>query len=113
MLMSKEAISVTLDIDNLLWLRGRAKASGRRSVSETLDRLIAEVRTGGRMLEEGSRSVVGTIDIDTSDPALESADAVVRALFEVSALQPLRVHETTLPFGGARATSRKTGPRRG
>ena len=113
MYMSKEAISITLHTDNLLWLRGRAKASGRRSVSETLDRLIAEARTSGRMLEEGRRSVVGTIDIDASDPALDSADAVVRALFDASAHQPLSVHETTLPFGGARATGRKAGPRRG
>ena len=111
--MSKEAISVTLNTDNLLWLRGRAKASARRSVSETLDRLIAEARTGGRMLEAGGRSVVGTIDIGASDPGLDSADAAVRALFEASALQPLREHETTLPSGGARATSRKAGPRRG
>jgi hypothetical protein len=40
-----QAISVTLDQDNLTWLRGRAGAAGR-SVSEILDRVIQGARTG-------------------------------------------------------------------
>jgi hypothetical protein len=35
--MTKQAISVTLEADNLMWLKGRASATGVRSVSELLD----------------------------------------------------------------------------
>jgi len=34
--MSKQAVSVTLRPDNLLWLKTRVKAGGRRSLSEAL-----------------------------------------------------------------------------
>ena len=36
--MSKEAISVSLDTQNLAWLWGRALADGRVSISAMLDR---------------------------------------------------------------------------
>ena len=44
--MNKQAISVTLSPDNLLWLRGRARADQRGSLSEYLDRLITRARFG-------------------------------------------------------------------
>jgi len=85
--MPKQAISVTLDIDNLTWLKGRAGAAGLRSVSELMDQLVTAARQSGRV--GPSRSVAGTIDIDASDPRLDGADAAVRALFETSIGRPL------------------------
>jgi hypothetical protein len=85
--MPKQAISVTLDIDNLTWLKGRAGAAGLRSVSELMDQLVTAARQAGRV--GPSRSVAGTIDIDASDPRLDGADAAVRALFETSIGRPL------------------------
>jgi hypothetical protein len=43
--MAKQAISVTLEAENLTWIRGRALAAGRLSVSEMLDRLIRDAPT--------------------------------------------------------------------
>ena len=40
--MPKRAVSVTLETDNLLWLRGQARGAPRRSLSEVLDRLVTE-----------------------------------------------------------------------
>lgn len=79
--MNKQAISVTLAADNLLWLRGQAHAAGARSISAVLDRLISAARTGGHVYESAARSVVGTVHISDSDPELRGADAAVRALF--------------------------------
>jgi hypothetical protein len=78
--MSKKAISVTLQPENLLWLRGQAQASSRRSVSETLDALISEARAGTRGRPDAIRSVVGSIRIQASDPALRQADEAIRGL---------------------------------
>ena len=78
--MSKKAISVTLQPENLLWLRGQTQASSRRSVSETLDALISEARAGARGRPEAIRSVVGSIRIQASDPGLTQADAAIRGL---------------------------------
>src|SRR5205814_1071073 len=47
--MAKQAISVTLDSDNLTWLKGRAGAAGLRSVSELLDQIVTAAREGGRI----------------------------------------------------------------
>jgi hypothetical protein len=75
--MSKKAISVTLEPENLLWLRARAAALGCRSISQMLDRLIIDARK-----QTPVESVVGTIRLDPSDPDLLDADAAVRALFQ-------------------------------
>lgn len=80
--MPKEAISVTLSVNNLLWLRARATAEGSRSVSDCLDTLIREARTGGRAGDRPARSVVGTIRL--LDPDLSGADEAVRAVFRLS-----------------------------
>jgi len=101
--MPKQAISVTLDRDNLLWLRARARAARRRSVSEALDQLVSEARTGERAQDGSIRSVVGTIRIDAGDPALTSADAVVRALFSPRA----RLLRGVKPRPGARRKGRR------
>jgi hypothetical protein len=45
--MPKQAISVTLSPDNLLWLKGRARAAGAGSLSECLDGLLTKMRFGG------------------------------------------------------------------
>jgi hypothetical protein len=79
--MNKRAISVTLDPENLLWLRGQARASRRASVSEALDRLVSEARARGQVQGRTIRSVVGTVRIACADPGLRGADAAVRALF--------------------------------
>lgn len=82
--MNKQAISVSLDPSNLLWLRAQAVSLGCRSVSEMLDRLIREARASSRGQDETIRSVVGTIQIAESDPSLSTADAAIRALFPVA-----------------------------
>jgi len=90
--MSKRAISVTLHSDNLTWLKARAGAVGARSVSDLLDQLVADAR---RATPGGSvRSVVGTIDIDESDPLLTGADDVLRALIDASITRPALVKES-------------------
>jgi hypothetical protein len=106
--MGKQAISVTLDTDNLTWLKGRTGAGGVRSVSQLLDQLVTAARRSGRV--GPSRSVAGTIDIDARDPLLEHADAAVRHLFEESLRRPLMVRETEATY---EAAPRKAKPRRG
>lgn len=104
--MTKRAISVTLDANNLTWLKGRAGAGGVRSVSELLDRLVRAARTSGQT--GGSRSVVGTIDVDASDPSLEGADESIRSMFQASLGRPLMAKETSPAYGtgGKRRTRR-------
>jgi hypothetical protein len=82
--MSKQAVSVTLAAENLLRLRGQARASGVRSVSALLDKLVSNVRAGGQGHESMIRSVVGTVHISESDPALVRADAAVRAVLRAA-----------------------------
>ena len=93
--MSKKAISVTLRPENLLWLRGHAHASSRRSVSATLDELISEARADARGRPGAIKSVVGSILIRAFDPGLRQADAAVRGLFPPSeaARRPRRLGE--------------------
>jgi hypothetical protein len=104
--MAKQAISVTLEADNLTWLKGRAGAAGLRSVSELLDQLVTAARASGHA--GLSRSVVGTIDLDASDPGLERADEAVRAMFDASLGRPLMVKESTPAYGsGGRKRARR------
>lgn len=105
--MSKKAVSVTLDSDNLLWLKGRAGATGVRSVSELLDRLVSEARAGGA--HHRVRSVVGTIDVDPNDPWLEHADSVVRATFDASLNRPSRVKESSPRYRVTRMKKKPSG----
>lgn len=89
----RKAISVTLREDNLLWLRGQAARSARGSVSELLDRLVAEARSAGRTDPDAVRTVVGTVDLPDDDPDLAGADAYIRAMFAASARRPMVVRE--------------------
>ena len=81
--MAKQAISVTLDADNLTWLKGRAGAAGLRSVSELLDQLVTAARESGR-----HRAVaVGRRHHRHRSRAIRcssGADEAVRAMFEAS-----------------------------
>jgi hypothetical protein len=89
----RKAVSVTLRLDNLLWLRGQAAATPRGSLSEVLDRIVGEARSAGRGEPAAVRSVAGTIDLPEDDPMLDKADDYIRALFAASAGQPMLVKE--------------------
>jgi hypothetical protein len=105
--MPKKPLSVTLDQDNLLWLRGRAASRKRKSLSDAIDEIITAARLGG-VASDAPRSVVGTIDIAPDDPDLEKADAHVQSLFAASLARPVLGRETKASFGG-----RTRKPRRG
>jgi hypothetical protein len=92
MFMPKKPVSVTIEEDNLLWLRGRAASAKRRSLSEALDDVVTAARLGGQPGEV--RSVVGTVDIGTDDLGLDRADAALHTLFEASVSRPFLVKET-------------------
>jgi hypothetical protein len=103
--MTKRAISVTLRTDNLTWLKARAGAVGARSVSDLLDQIVADAR---RTTPRGFvRSVVGTIDIDSSDPLLTGADDVLRTLFDASLGRPAIVKEARASYGPKRRRARR------
>jgi len=89
----KRAISVTIDADNLLWLKGQAGASASGSVSEIVDRLIGEARAGGQTDAAAIRSVVGSVDLPRDDEDLAGADAYVRGVFDRSLARPMAVRE--------------------
>jgi hypothetical protein len=93
--MTRRAISVTLESDNVTWLKGRAGAEGE-SVSELIDQLVTSARSGNRA--GPGRSVVGTIDLDDSDPRLDLADAAVRAAFDASLGRPVAVRERAATY---------------
>ena len=105
--MGKQAISVTLDTDNLTWLKGRAGAPGVRSVSGLLDQLVTAARASGQV--GPSRSVVGTIDVDASDSWAEGADEDIRALYETSLARPLMVKEASSVYGSGRKRKARRG----
>ncbi len=100
--MPKTAISVTLESDNLMWLKARARSDQARSISSVLDRLVTDARTG--RAGATPRSVVGTIDVDPSDPLLLKADDVIRALVAQSIGRPMIVKEKR---SASRAGARK------
>ncbi len=110
--MPKTPVSVTLEQDNLLWLRGRARAGGA-NLSETIDHLISQARLSGQMPADSIRSVIGTVDIASSDPALERADAEILGLFETSInAGPPLVEPNRRNRGRARARVRRDGRQR-
>jgi hypothetical protein len=83
--MNKQAVSVTLASENLLWLQAQAKLRRARSLSATLDQILDEARTSAR---QEIRSVVGTVRIDPADPELHAADEAIRSLFAASLARP-------------------------
>jgi hypothetical protein len=98
----RKAVSVTLQTDNLLWLRAQAAVSSRGSLSEVLDALVSEARAGGRHEAKTMRSVVGTIDLPEDDPSLEGADAFIRAQFDRSIKRPMLVKEPRAKYVASR-----------
>ena len=101
--MPKKAVSVTLDIANVLWLKGRARMS-RGNVSDALDKLITQARTGGKAVGPWP-SVVGMVDLG-DDPDLLKADAAVREWFDEYLSKPFEVNEDP-PASGRRITAKK------
>ena len=106
MFMPKKPLSVTLEESNLLWLKGRAAATKRRSLSEALDELITAARAGGHGAVT-ARSVVGTIDIAPGDPRLETADAYLQEEFATSLRRPFVARETSPTYPSLRKTLRR------
>jgi len=104
MFMAKTAVSVTLETGNLTWLKARAGAAGLRSVSELLDQIVTDARASGR---GPVRSVVGTIDVDASDPGLRGADKAIRGLVDASMKRPMVFKETNPAYGVARRPAKK------
>jgi len=102
--MPKKAVSVTLEYENLTWLKARSGAAGLRSVSELLDQIVSEARASGR---GPVRSVVGTVDIDASDPWLEHADKAVRRLVETSVKRPMLFKEASPGYDVSRRPAKK------
>jgi hypothetical protein len=100
--MARQAISVTLESDNLTWLKGRAGAAGE-SVSELLDQLVTAARQSGD--HSHTRSVAGTIAIAGDDPLLEQADAAVQRLYDVSLRRPALVRERAPKYKTRRSPS--------
>ena len=104
--MPKTPLSVTLDRDNLLWLRGRVAAGKQKSLSEALDDILTAARLAGHGSE--ARSIAGTIDIAADDPELAGADEYVRAQFSASLTRPTLIREQP-----ATRPAAKRKPRRG
>jgi hypothetical protein len=117
MFMPKKPLSVTLEADNLLWLRGRVASGKRRSLSEALDEIVTAARQAGGTPGD-IRSVVGTIDLAPDDPALERADMYIADLFSSSVARPVLAREEPGAYGPASAPPavgrpRGRAPRRG
>src|SRR5687767_145379 len=104
--MPKTPVSVTLDTENLLWLRGRVASRKRRSLSDAIDQIVTAARLGGSRVEP-SRSVAGTIAIAEHDAGLEGADAYVRALFDASLAGGLAVQEGKVTYKASAPRARK------
>jgi hypothetical protein len=88
----KQAISVTIAKDNLLWLRGQAARTAAGNVSEIVNRLISDARSAGRAHPGTVRSVAGTIDLPDED-SLTEASRYVKALFDQSLNRPMLLRE--------------------
>jgi PIN domain nuclease of toxin-antitoxin system len=87
--MTKKAISVTLRPENLLWLRGQAHASSRRSVSETL--VIWERGLLAWTRRVDLRRPLGQFFADLfSNPAYQPADLTPEQIYQADAARPNR-----------------------
>ena len=106
----RKAISVTIDVDNLLWLKGQARASARETLSSVIDRIITEARLEGRTQPGVIRSVKGSIELPDDDLDLKAADAYVQAIFDGSLRRPLLLKEARAPY---KAGNRSKAPQRG
>ena len=100
---------MTLQSDNVAWLKARAVSSRVGSVSALLDDIVTKARRAG---VGPSQSVVGTIDIDSADRHLDEADTAVRALFDASLVQPLVVREASPADTTSPSSKRRRGRNR-
>src|SRR3954468_198031 len=89
----KNAISITVSRDNLLWLKARAASQTQGNVSELIDTLLREARGAAQADRSGAISVVGTIDLPDDD-ALAESGSYVKAMFDKSLARPMLVRET-------------------
>jgi hypothetical protein len=89
----KKPISITVGIDNLMWLKGQAAVRTNGNVSELIETLIRDARAAGGIDPAAITSVVGSIDLP-DDEALGEADSYVKAMFERSLARPMLVRET-------------------
>ncbi|PYR94348.1 MAG: hypothetical protein DMF84_05925 [Acidobacteria bacterium] len=103
----RKPISITIEADNLLWLKAQAAATSKGSVSDVVDRLVRDARLEGRT--GAIRSVVGTVDLPHGD--LDRADGYVRSLFDRSLSRPMLVKER--PPAATRAGRGRGRKRRG
>jgi hypothetical protein len=109
--MPKKPVSLTLEEKNLVWLKGRARVLTGGSISEAVDRLIAEARLGRLGATQAPRSVVGTIDL-ADDPGLTGADTAIRDLFGASLARPFTLHDPPgRSSGSSRSRSKAPGKR--
>ncbi|HXW08738.1 MAG TPA: hypothetical protein VD833_26140 [Vicinamibacterales bacterium] len=104
--MPKKAVSLTLDQDNLIWLKGRARVIAGGSLSEAVDQLIDEARAGRLGASEPSRSVVGTIDLPDDGLLLKGAEEII-GLFQTSLSRPFVLHEERPVFGASKRIRKK------
>lgn len=94
---------MTLERDNLVWLRGVAARGKRKSLSDALDDILTTARLTGAA--DGSvRSVVGTVDIAPDDRDLTGADKYIQTLFATSISKPLAARERQAKFGSTKRT---------
>jgi hypothetical protein len=85
--MSKKAISVTIEADNLLWLKARTRATGSRSISAVLDDMV----TGVRKAAGPVTSIVGWVSFPEGEAGLRRGKKDIRELFDRSlAVRPTR-----------------------
>ena len=102
----RKAISVTIDEDNWLWLKGLAAATPRGSLSAVVDRLVGDARKSGKEAMTAITSVAGTIDLPAGDPELDAASTYIKDLFDRSLRRPLLVKEDP-PQPKRRRTTRR------
>jgi hypothetical protein len=78
--MSKRAISVTIEAENLLWLKARTRATGSRSISAVLDDMVTEVRKAPGPVT----STVGWVSFPEGEDGLRRGKEDIRELFDRS-----------------------------
>jgi hypothetical protein len=101
----RKPISITIGVENLLWLKGQALATASGTVSGVIDQIITEARQG-RARPGTIRSVVGSVRIPDDDPEMIQAKDDVRALVEASLSRSL-----TGPAASRTGHARRRAPR--
>jgi len=82
--MSRKAITLELESANLLWLEDQAATSGRQTLSEVINEILAKLRGSRADKPSSVESIREMIEISDDDPNLEGADEALRALFAES-----------------------------